>query len=143
MNSLDFQVGARHHFGTHEVWIDAPDIFGVRLTGPISGDELHSILAFQHEWARDKKNFFALCDVSKVGDVAPSTRKVLNQRTLGSNVNLVNVLYGASFAIRVLADMVWRARKVLRPNDRSDEVIFVATEEEARSLIEKRRKSGG
>lgn len=133
------EAASLHKIGAHETWIEEPDVFGIRLIGPVVGEELAELMRLQAEWGHAKTRYFVLCDVSSMGSVSPSARRVMNEAKTLPGVEVINVCYGASFTLRVLADMVARARKLLRPNDSLGEGIFVATEQAARTVIADRR----
>jgi hypothetical protein len=133
----DKQHAEQRHFGPHVAWIEDPDIFGIRFVGPLKGDELRGIFAWQDEWSTSNPSLFVLCDLSQLGSVREEARKCMHERTKRDNA-LICVCYGMNFAIRILVEMVDRARKFLGRDPRS-ELIMVATEADARAYIGKRR----
>jgi hypothetical protein len=124
-------------FGPHVAWVEEPDIFGIRFSGPVKADELRGIFAWQDEWGQDKHPFFVLCDLSELGSVSQETRNCMHERT-GHDHDTISVCHGMSFTIRILVEMVDRARRYLGRDPRS-ELILVAAETDARAYIEKRR----
>lgn len=127
------------HYGPHVVWVEPPDIFGIRFIGPLKAEELRGILAWQDEFGQGKSPLFVICDLSRIGSTNDETRKCLHERS-GKDNATVSVCYGMSFAIRILVEMIDRARRYLGRDPRS-ELIMVANEAEARAYIEKRRES--
>lgn len=123
-------------FGKQVTWIEEPDVFCMRIVGVVDGDELAGILEEIRVWSEGKSNTFALTDLSGVSGATSSAKKMLNE--VRPIPNSISVTYGANFAVRILADMMYRARRLLR-REKSAESAMFATESEARAFIEKRR----
>jgi hypothetical protein len=126
-------------FGAHLTWIQEPDIFFMRLEGTLSGADLEAILKWQNEWAQHKPHYFVVSDLSHLGTVTREARRVMTDRQDAAHGNVTNITYGATFAVRVMADMATRARKALGMQALGGG-IFVDTEAQARAEIEKLRK---
>ena len=126
-------------FGKHITWVHEPDIFFIRFEGDIAGSDLAAILDRQNEWATAKTRYHVLTDLSQVGTVSREARKVMNERRHSPPGLVASISYGASFAVRVVADMSFRARKALGILE-AGPVIFVATEADAVAEVERYRK---
>jgi hypothetical protein len=128
-------------FGSHVAWIEEPDVYYVRFAGPVTGQELRDIIDYRVTWGTDKKAYYVLSDVTDLGAVSSDARLAMNEGRANVGVRVTNLIFGATFAVRVMVNMVNRAIKILRPTqaEAQGEVIFVATEAEARAEVEKRR----
>lgn len=125
-------------FGEQLTWIQEPDIFHLQLTGTLQGDEVQKITAWQNEWGQKRDRFFVICNMTQLRSISPEARRIaIKQENLVPS-NMVTIVYGASFALRVVAEMSERARKLMG-SAITNEFIFVATEADAFAEIEKRR----
>lgn len=129
--------GRRWQFGAHALWEAAPDTLRLDLVGVVEGDELRGIVEMEHAWARGKPQWFAIADLSRLGGSTPSSRAYMAE--IPPNPHSVSIVYGTSFGIRILVDMMMRARRLLKPSE-PDAFAIVATETEAWAEVERRRK---
>lgn len=126
----------RWQFGAHTMWEAAPDVLRLDFVGVVDGDELKGLIETQLQWSKDKPRWFALADMSRLGGSTPSSREYMVK--IPSNPNSVSISFGARFAIRILVDMMMRARRLLAPTA-SDSFIMVATEADAWAEVERCR----
>jgi hypothetical protein len=133
-------VGNERQFGAHAAWMEEPDIFVMRLVGKLEGAELHAILEWYQAWQEGRPECSVLVDVSRLTMVSPSAREVANLRRRKRGFAAVTACFGASFSIRVLADMVMRARRFLG-NAPGAMTQFFATEAEARAYFAQNRRT--
>jgi hypothetical protein len=129
--------------GRHKVWFEEPDLVGIRFSGAVSGAELRQIIDWRVDFGAGKQVFYVLCDLTELGDVSPAALRVMNEGKVNEGVRVFSVCYGARFTVRVLVDMVTRSLKALHPDilEAEGEVVFVASEADARALIGKRRSA--
>jgi len=127
-------------FGEHLTWIQEPDIFHMRLAGTLEADQFQKILDWQADWGKNKPRYYVICDMSQLQTISRDTRKYMSEQGRVTAAHAVTITYGASFALRVMAEMSTRARKVMGLPDLAD-VIFVATQEEALAELENRRRA--
>jgi hypothetical protein len=123
---------------------EPPDIYFVRSRGAVTGEEMRLMLDTVVELAeRAGRRVFWLCDISGLTSVTPEARKVGVEYGNASDSVEATIILGASFHQRVLANFSIKAEKMLRPSRKNaPTVVFVATEGEARALVEEiRRKS--
>jgi hypothetical protein len=137
---LSSATGIRR-FGEHLTWIEEPDIFHMRLVGTLEADVFKKILDWQAEWAKNKPRFFVVCDDSQLKSLSRDARKITSEQGRATRTHAITITYGASFAIRVMAEMSTRARKIMGLPDLAD-IVFVATQAEALAEVEKRRMNG-
>lgn len=130
---------APRDFGGQLAWIEEPDTFCMRFRGTIDPASFRAVLEFQHAWCKDKTHFFALCDLSEAGAAPPETRRVLQE--FKDWRPATTACFGASFPLRVVADMFSRARRALGLAPGNSVTRFFATEAEARAFIEQERKA--
>lgn len=125
-------------FGEQLTWIQEPDIFHMRLVGTLEVDDFRKILHWIVEWGAEKPQFFIICDVAQMAGVSADTRKFSRAQGRVTPINAVTIAFGASFALRVLAEMSIRARKAMGLSDLG-EFMFVATQADALVEVGKRR----
>jgi hypothetical protein len=125
-------------FGEQLTWIQEPDIFHMRLVGTLEAEHFKKILHWIVEWSQNKPEFFIVIDVSQLATISQDTRKFTRDQGRVTPSNATTIAFGASFALRVMADMSMRARKVMGLPDLG-EVIFVATQADALLEVGKRR----
>ncbi|MDI1481836.1 STAS/SEC14 domain-containing protein [Polyangium sp. y55x31] len=129
--------GERRQFGKQVAWIEAPNIFAMRLSGEIDGPSLEALLAFQAEWCAEKDHVFVLCDLSTVTGATIEARRAL-QGTHIKNA-MTHLCVGASFTIRVVTEMVVRAARFMGTASPDMEIQFFETEAEARAYMNRPR----
>ncbi len=125
-------------FGEHLTWIEEPDIFHMRLVGTLEAAEFKQLLEWQAEWGNSKPRFFVVSDVSALLSISRDAHKLASGQGRLTPAHAATVTYGATFAIRVMAEMSMRARKVLGTAD-VVENVFVDTQADAFVEVEKRR----
>jgi hypothetical protein len=126
------------HIGTHLAWVEDTNVFAIHYRGDVDGPAFTSIRAWLHAQTKDARAIFVLCDVSQVGRVHASALRSMKEFE-GSDVRATVVIVGASFSVRVLGDMVRRARDFFG-RAASEDVRFFASEQEARTYIEKKAR---
>jgi hypothetical protein len=135
------QVGGEQRFGEHVVWTEEPDVLVMRFGPHLDGPELRAMLAYQMRWAEDKPRAFVLTDLSAMRLFTPAARSVTNEMAR-SDPRVINICYGASFTVRVIAEMVERARRLLGQGPSPAlPTQFLATEADARELVTQMRAS--
>ena len=125
-------------FGEHLTWTQEPDIFHMRLAGTLEADQFKKILDWQADWGKNKPRYYVICDMSQLHALSRDARKFMSEQGRVTPTHAVTITYGASFGLRVMAEMSTRARKVMGLPDLAD-VIFVATQEDALAELDKRR----
>jgi hypothetical protein len=134
------QSASIRHFGKHAVWAEGPDTLVLRFGGDIESRSYQALLDFQHEWSRGKTFYFMLCDLSKIRTVeASSLRQFHSFRKDGPPVTVA--CFGASYTVRVAAEMSSRALRALSHSAPSTVTRFFVTEAEARAFLEDARRS--
>ncbi|MDI1449263.1 hypothetical protein [Polyangium sp. 6x1] len=125
--------GERRHFGAQVAWTEEPNIFAMRLEGEVDGPSIDALIAYQVSWASGKDHAFVLCDLSAVTGATVEARRVLQD--IRHTTPMTHVCFGAKFATRIFAEMVVRAARFLGTSPPDMEVLFFATEAEARAYI--------
>jgi hypothetical protein len=125
-------------FGQQVTWTEDPDIFHIHFSGTLEADEFKKLMDCLGEWGQDKSQFFIVCDVTQLTSIASETRKFSRSQGRFLPKQAVTIIYGASFALRILTDMSLRARKAMGlPH--LGEFVFVANRAEAQVEVGKRR----
>lgn len=125
-------------FGEQLTWIQEPDIFHMQLVGTLEAEHFKQFLNWIVEWGQDKPQFFIVIDVTHLVTISQETRKFTREQGRVTPINATTIAFGASFALRVMADMSMRARKVMGLPDLG-EVVFVTTQADALLEVRKRR----
>ncbi|MDC0739966.1 hypothetical protein [Polyangium mundeleinium] len=124
----------------HLYRFEAPDLFFSRTQGDVSGADLARMFDLVEEFAaRAGRRLFWMADISRVGKLSEEVGKLALARDLKPFLRGA-LIYGGSFHQRLLATMVTKALHVLKPERRTDRVVFCATEAEARAVVEEQRR---
>ncbi|HVK65007.1 MAG TPA: hypothetical protein VM694_11050 [Polyangium sp.] len=124
----------------HQVRFEAPDLFFSRTQGDVSGADLARMFDVVEEIAaRTGRRLFWMADISRVGKLSEEVGKLAIARDL-KPILRGSLIYGGSFHQRLLATMVTKALHVLKPERRTDRVVFCATEAEARAIVAEQRR---
>lgn len=129
--------GQRRQFGQQVAWIEEPNIFAMRLSGEVDGPSLDALVAYQVSWSGGKDHVFVLCDLSAVTGATLEARRVLQEAR--HTTAITHVCFGAKFTTRIFAEMVVRAARLLGSSRPDMEVVFFASEAEARAFIAQTR----
>ncbi|MDC3952768.1 hypothetical protein [Polyangium jinanense] len=129
----------RRQFGEQVAWIEEPNVFAMRLSGEIDGPSLEGLLDFQSDWSAGKDHIFVLCDLSAVTGATIEARRVLQGKRV--TTPMTHLCIGASFTIRVVTEMVVRAARFIGTAPREMQIVFFASEAEARAYLDRPRPS--
>ncbi|MDI1451334.1 STAS/SEC14 domain-containing protein [Polyangium sp. 6x1] len=131
-------------FGTHMHRFEPPDLYIVRVRGNVLGDDMRTqIEALRALSQYTGGGIFWIADVTAMGALTPEARRA----AAGGGHDDVRAILrgsavvGASFATRVVATLLLRAVRALKP-DKHRPVAFVETEAEARAFLAPYRKHG-
>lgn len=124
-------------FGEILAWIEEPDLFCMRFEGKCQPACFRAMLEFQHAWCKSRTHFFALCDLSEAEAAPPETRRVAQE--FQQPCPSTTACFGASFPVRIAADLLGRARRALGWAPSDSVTRFFATEAEARAFIQRER----
>ncbi len=127
-------------FGLHTVWEESPDLLRVRFDGLVMGAELRALLDYRNDWAVGKERYYVIIDLTTGTSVDSDARQVMVEQRAAVDYRQMTVLFGASFGIRVIAQMMFRSLRMLRRNVQHAERHFVSTEAEALVFVEKCRR---
>lgn len=125
--------------GPSSVVFEAPDTLVWRVIGDISGTEMLRLRDMARALSEGKPYMLALVDLSRSGAVSAEARKVAIDNDPVSPL-FGSAIFGASFTMRVVAQLVTRAASLLHPQHESP-LEFFATEALARAWIVKRREA--
>jgi hypothetical protein len=119
---------------------EPPDVVFVAVNGDVSVDEARRLIAEIRPLLLDKPRVFFISDFRRCGAVPPDARAVTRGVIKGTNVRGTAV-FGASFHVRVVMTLIYKAAKLLNNYDDSNPLFFCDTEAQARAWIEERRAS--
>jgi len=125
--------------GSQFTGLELPDIVYLRLQGMVTLEEAKLINEAHLEYAQDVSHFFYLINLDGLDDLPAPVRKE------ASGVVKILPLRGtvvcnAPLRAKVLAKLLLTAASLFRKGEESNPVFFADTEEEARTLIDKRRR---
>lgn len=118
--------------GTHRVRVDGDAVYFV-LEGAFTEPDLIAILDILARVKREHGRLFVYYDVRKGTGIDTRTRRAIITRNSVDSQPDMQVLFGISFTLRVILNMVIRAQKLLRNFDVP--LFIVETEAEAKSLF--------
>jgi hypothetical protein len=128
-----------HECGRQLTGLELPDIVYLRLQGMVTLEEARLINEAHLEYAQDVSHFFYLINLSELDDLPAAVR-----REASSVLKLLplrgTVVCNAPLRAKVLAKLLLTAASLFRKGEESNPVLFADSEEEARTLIEKRRQ---
>ena len=128
-----------HQCGRQLTCLELPDVVHLRLQGTVTVDEATLINAAHLEYAQDVPYFFYLIDLAELDDLPAAAR-----REASSVLKILpvrgTVVCNAPLRARVLAKLLLTAASLFRKGEESNPVLFADSEEEGRSMIDKRRQ---
>ena len=126
----------RWQFGRLSLWEAAPDVLRLSLVGVVDGPELQAVFDTQAAWGAGKAFWYTIVDVSHLETSTPSSRRVVLDTD--PNPNSMAVLFGVSFATRMLIELTMRAKRLLMPG-KPHQLMMAATEADAWREVERLR----
>lgn len=128
--------------GQHICTFEEPDIIYMRLIGPVSWEEGHEVNRRHLAYGETHDRLFFLIDLEKLESIHPDVRKEAGQ--IMRQIPLKGAtLYKAPLKARVVAKLILTAMNTFRREEDKVPVLFLASEEEARAWIDKRRRELG
>jgi hypothetical protein len=119
------------------MYLEPPDILYLRLMGDIEEAHVAPIREELARHCRETSHVYGLVDMSRMGTVAAAARKAA--ATQKNPANSSNAVFGASFAHRVLVQLVVKAAKLFRGV--TPTLGMFETEAEARAWIDEQRRA--
>ncbi|MDI1444142.1 hypothetical protein [Polyangium sp. 6x1] len=121
---------------------EEPDLVIGHLVGHVTGDVMQRLFDVQHRFSEGKPHLFLIVHVRHVADVTSEARRVVIDAPK-VKVPAIPILgcsfVGASFHVRVLGTMVFRAARLLGGAN-TFPVRYDDTENEARAWIDNLRR---
>ncbi len=125
--------------GRHSIQIEPPDVLRLKLSGDISERDMRGLTDYVHCMTAHLPYTLVLADVSELGDVPASARRV--SADLRRPVPYRGMAFvKASFQTRILMKLVLGAMNQLT-RTADNPLAFFDTEEEARAWLRQRRHS--
>lgn len=119
------------------VTFEAPDTTVWRFEGDVSESIMRGLTHQEKRMIEGCPYLLKLVDMRHAGTISPGARKAGAEKVHDVPV-LAVAIFGANFAIRVVANLVIRAGSILRKID-TVPTRFFETEAEGRDWLEKRR----
>jgi hypothetical protein len=119
------------------VTFERPDMTVWRFNGDISEQGMRELTHREKQMIEGIPYLLKLVDMRRAGNISAGARKAGAEKV--HEIPVLGVaIFGANFAIRVLANLVVRAGSIMRKID-TVPTMFFETEEEARAWLEKKR----
>jgi SpoIIAA-like len=124
--------------GQSTVDFESPDTTVWRFRGDVSEEIMRSLTFREKRLIEGRPYLLKLVDVSRAGNVAAGARKAGAEKVHDVPVMAV-AIFGANFAIRVVANLVIRAGSMMRKID-TVPTQFFETEDRARAWLATKRE---
>ena len=132
-------MGAVWTLGPHKMWFEEPDTLRMITVGPYDMKLLEESNAIAHELKKHNPRLFLITDSSQGTGMTADVRKLLGEKP-DLMPYAASVMYGSSFAMRTMVNMMIRAQQLLGRTG-STAFTMVATEEEAKAWIAAQREA--
>ncbi|MCP3141082.1 STAS/SEC14 domain-containing protein [Pyxidicoccus xibeiensis] len=125
--------------GPHKMWFEEPDTVRMVTVGPYDMKLLEESVALTRELQKRYPRLYIITDARQGTGMTADVRKLL-----GENPDYLpyvgSAMYGSSFAMRTMINMMIRAQQLL---GRTGTTAFamVATEEDAKAWVAKQREA--
>lgn len=114
------------------------DLIYIRVQGLVTLNDLHGIIEIYRQVNMQHGRFFVLYDATRSEGIDRPARKALSAMPANNVQPIVTAAFGASFALRTLANMVDRAMVGL--GRKSSGITFFSTEQQALAHIDEQRQ---
>jgi hypothetical protein len=129
-----------HRVGSQFTGVELPDLVYLRLEGTVTLEEALFINEAHLEYYQIlNRPFFYMINLEGLEDLPGSVRRAASE-VLKVLPLCGTVICGAPLRAKVLAKLLLTAANLFRRGEGSNPVLFAETEEEARALLESRRK---
>lgn len=129
----------QHECGQQFTALETPDLVYMKLKGKVTLEECRQINRAQIGYGQDVPYFIYFIDLTELEDLPPDVRKEAS-----ATVKLLpvrgTVVFNAPLRAKVLARLLLTASNLFRRGPEVNPLIFVDSEQEGLSWIEKRRK---
>lgn len=130
-------MGAVWTLGPHKMWFEEPDTVRMVTVGAYDMKLLEESNALVRELQKNHPTLYLITDSRQGTGMTPDVRKLL-----GEKPDLMpyagSVMYGSSFAMRTMVNMMMRAQQLLGVTA-DIKFAMVATEEEAKAWVAEQR----
>lgn len=124
-------------FGRSTVTFESPDTTVWRFRGDLSEEAMRTLTFREKQLIEGQPYLLKLVDMTQAGTISAGARKAGAEKVHAIPV-LAVAIFGANFAIRVLANLVIRAGSLMRKID-TVPTQFFETEMEARAWLGNKR----
>jgi hypothetical protein len=119
--------------------LELPDLVYLRLRGTVTVEEAELINEAHLEFAGGLEYFFYLINVEDLSDLPAAARRKASEALKVLPIR-GTVVCKAPLRARVLAKLLLTAASLFRKGEESNPVLFAETEDEARAMLEVRRR---
>ncbi|WP_050429659.1 hypothetical protein [Chondromyces crocatus] len=127
------------HVGAHLFQFVSPDLLELQLVGDISPHEMELMGDVFSRFVREASWVVLSADVSRLGDIPAETRRSAFEVS-GIWLFHGGVVWGASFAQRLICATTWNAVRMLRRGQHAPHLASVETEAQAQAWVDEQRR---
>lgn len=123
--------------GRHLLRVEGDVVF-VIWNGDVGLEDVRELFDAVDRACAGQPMLFMLSDSRSTGSFDPEARRWVMQQSRGRRQIALSVVFGASFPVRVVGNMIHRAMRLFVPD--APEIVFFGTEAEARAFIDEERR---
>ncbi|GEN09721.1 hypothetical protein SAMN05443572_109372 [Myxococcus fulvus] len=120
-------------FGDSKVWLESPDIVRLVNVGPFDVKLIHDLAGVAAELRETHPTLYLINDSRRTSSITSEARRILSE-TPEVMPFAGTVIFGASFSLRTMANMMGRASMLLG-RTRGAPFGMVDTEDQARAWV--------
>jgi hypothetical protein len=132
-------MGAIWTLGPHKLWFEEPDTMRMVVVGPYDMKLMEESNALARELKQRYPTLYLITDSRQGTGMTAEVRKALGENP-GLMPYAATVMYGVSFAMRTMVNMMTRAQELMGVTA-DIKFSMVATEEEAKAFIAAQREA--
>lgn len=125
--------------GPHRIDLPAPDLVIVRWLAEVTVEHIRELGRVIHERPHEGRGIFVIFDLRRAGPIGPEARKLSMSDDIFEAVRGV-VAFGADYPTRIMATLISKAARLLRPRGKNTDFVFANDETEALALLEGMRE---
>jgi hypothetical protein len=130
-------VSTEWKFGASKLWFEEPDVVRMEVHGETTLKLMREMSVLVNEFKATRPRIYLIADVRQNTGIAPDARKGMSEDA-SLMPYTATVMFGGSFAMRTMTNMLSRAMKLLGTGPDSP-YIFVDTEDEAKAWVAQQR----
>jgi hypothetical protein len=130
-------VSTEWSFGQSKLSFEEPDVVRMALHGETTLKLMREMIVLVHEFRATRPRIYLIADMRQNTSIAPDARKGMSEDA-SLMPYAATAMFGGSFAVRTMTNMLSRAMKLLGTGPDSP-YVFVDTEDEAKAWVARQR----